>query len=68
VFHAMIMSYLSTVYIPFYFYITDDGAMLMSYDDSSLVLNLSAMSMTEAMIMSNANFIFGISLDLFHDN
>jgi hypothetical protein len=67
VFRAMMMSYLCTVYISSFFYMTNE-AMLMSYDDSSLVLNLSAMSMTEAMIMSNANFIFSISFDLFHDN
>jgi hypothetical protein len=39
VFHAMSMSYLSTVHISSFFYMTDE-AMLMSYDDSSLVLNL----------------------------
>jgi len=50
VFDAMIMGYLSIVYISSFFFITNK-AMLMGYDDSSFVLHLSAMSITQAMIM-----------------
>ena len=50
VFDAMIMGYLSMVYISSFFFITNK-AMLMGYDDSSFVLHLSAMSITQAMIM-----------------
>ena len=49
VFDAMIMGYLSMVYISSSFFITNK-AMLMSYDDSSFVLHLSAISITQAMI------------------
>jgi len=49
VFDAMIMGYLSMVYISSSFFITNK-AMLMSYDDSSFVLHLSAMSIAQAMI------------------
>ena len=55
VFDAMIMSDLSMVYISSFFLMTND-AMLMSYDDSSFVLHLSAVSITEAMIIGCSIF------------
>jgi len=55
VFDAMIMSDLSMVYISSFFLMTNE-AMLMSYDDSSFVLHLSAVSITEAMIIGCSIF------------
>ena len=65
VFDAKIMSDLSMVYISSFFLMTNE-AMLMSYDDSSFVLHLFAVSITEAMIIGCS--IFAISLCLFRGN